>query len=97
MSKKTIILCVALILALTLGLGGTLAYLTDTDADKNVMTVGRVQVVQNEQQRVEDGNGIFTSILEQFEDDKMLLPVTSRDNTPDTVTVGEWKSRWTTT
>jgi len=91
MSKKTIILCVALILALTLGLGGTLAYLTDTDADKNVMTVGRVQVVQNEQQRVEDGNGIFTSILEQFEDDKMLLPVTSRDNTPDTVTVGEWE------
>lgn len=88
MSKKTITLCVALILALTLGLGGTLAYLTDTDADKNVMTVGRVQIVQNEQQRVEDGNE-FTSELEQFENDKMVLPSTERAGTADEVTVGD--------
>lgn len=90
MSKKTITLCVALILALTLGLGGTLAYLTDTDADKNVMTVGRVQIVQNEQQRVEE-DGEFIGALVPFENEQMLLPVTGRDNTPDTITVGDWE------
>ena len=48
MSKKTITLCVALILALTLGLGGTLAYLSDTDADVDVMTLGNVKIKQVE-------------------------------------------------
>lgn len=88
MKKSTLIMILSLVLAISLGLGGTLAYLTDTDADVNVMTVGRVSVVQNEQQRVEK-NGEFTDELVPFVNDKMLLPVTNRNGTTDNVTIGE--------
>ena len=35
LNKKTLIMVVGLVLSLAVGLGGTLAYLTDTDADVN--------------------------------------------------------------
>ena len=88
MKKSTLIMILCLVLAVAIGVGSTLAYLTDTDADKNVMTVGRVSVVQNEQQRVEE-NGEFTDELEPFVNDKMLLPVTDRNGTADNVTIGD--------
>ena len=44
MSKKTWILISCLVLSLTLGLGGSLAYLTDRDADVNVFTMGNVDI-----------------------------------------------------
>ena len=88
MKKSTLIMILCLVLAVAIGVGSTLAYLTDTDADKNVMTVGRVSVVQNEQQRVEE-NGEFTDELEPFVNDKMLLPVTDRNGTTDNVTIGD--------
>ncbi|MBR6754093.1 MAG: SipW-dependent-type signal peptide-containing protein [Clostridia bacterium] len=44
MSKKTIILVVSLVLALAVGLGGTLAFLTDRDSEINVFTVGNVDI-----------------------------------------------------
>ena len=78
MSKKTITLCVALILALTLGLGGTLAYLTDTDGDINVMTVGYVTIVQNEQERVEIGNAAEKG-LQEFTQGKPMNPAVFKD------------------
>ena len=49
MKKKilALVLCVAM-LAIAL-VGGTLAYFTDTDAAQNVMAVGNVAIVQDEQ------------------------------------------------
>ena len=69
MSKKTIALVLCMVLALTLGLGNTLAYLTDSDADVNVMTLGKVDILQNEQQWNDD-----KTALEPFENNKPLLP-----------------------
>ena len=51
MKKSTLLMVLSLVLALTVGLGTTLAYLTDTDADVNVMTLGNVDILQNEQER----------------------------------------------
>jgi len=91
MKKRTIAMIVSLVLALALGLGGTLAYLTDTDADINTMVLGNVQIVQNEQRRVEK-DGVFTNVLEAYQNDKTLVPYTDREeNTPDTVTIGEYQ------
>ena len=53
MKNRKLLLIVSLALALTMSLGGTLAYLTDTDSDVNVMTLGNVQIEQNEWQRAE--------------------------------------------
>lgn len=44
MSKKTIALILCMVMALTMGLGGTLAYLTDRDAETNVFTIGNVDI-----------------------------------------------------
>ncbi|MBP3371871.1 MAG: hypothetical protein J6L88_05025, partial [Clostridia bacterium] len=72
MAKKrvaTLVLSIALLLAVTVG--GTLAYLTDTDSDVNVMTLGNVDIEQIEQQLGADGK-----TLETFVDNKELYPGT---------------------
>ncbi len=48
MSKKTWILISCLVLSLTLGLGGSLAYLTDTDTKVNTFTMGDVDITLEE-------------------------------------------------
>ena len=53
MKNRKLLLIVSLVLALTMSLGGTLAYLTDTDEAVNVMTLGNVKVEQLELQRAE--------------------------------------------
>lgn len=55
MKKTTLLMIVSLVLAIALGIGSTLAYLSDTDADVNVMTLGSVYITQNEQERNADG------------------------------------------
>lgn len=72
MKNRKLILIVSFVLAMTMSLGGTLAYLTDTDADVNTMVLGNVKITQNEQQRVEIGNA--AAGLESFEDGQMMLP-----------------------
>lgn len=69
--KKIGLMALSLVLVAVLAIGGTLAYLTDTDAEINVMTVGKVTVDLIEQQR---SNGA-DSELEQFEDYKGLTPL----------------------
>lgn len=54
MKNRKLLLIVSLVLALTMSLGGTLAYLQDSDADVNVMTLGSVTITQNEQERNAD-------------------------------------------
>ena len=69
---KKRILTVALVLALLATcFAGSYAYLMDTEAAKNVMTVGNVDIVQNEYERDEDGQ------LVAFENGKTLLPMGS--------------------
>jgi len=68
MKKSTLLMVLSLVLALTVGLGTTLAYLTDTDADVNVMTLGNVDILQNEQERDENGE------LQEFTPNKPLYP-----------------------
>ena len=72
MKNRKLLLIVSIVLALTMSLGGTLAYLTDSDADVNTMVLGNVKITQNEQQRVEIGNA--AAGLESFEDGQMMLP-----------------------
>lgn len=48
MKKSTLIMALALILSLALGVGGTLAYLTDRDSETNIFTLGNVDIELNE-------------------------------------------------
>lgn len=84
MKKSTLFMILSLVLAIAVGAGSTLAYLTDTDADANVMTLGKVEIVQNEHQRIENEDGTYEKgivddqdsyLLEVFENDKPLLPI----------------------
>lgn len=65
MKKSTLFMIVSVVLALTLSLGGTLAYLTDTDYDTNVMVLGNIDIEQHETGR--DGK--------DFQQNQMLLPL----------------------
>lgn len=84
MSKRSLLLAIAIVTALTLATAGTLAYLTDTDGDVNVMTLGNVQIEQIELQRAEGvaydagepgaGNGVEEGTLVPFQQGQQLYP-----------------------
>lgn len=57
--KKTLLLGLSFVLVAALAVGGTLAYLTFTDDDVNVMTMGNVKIKQHEYERVVDENGDY--------------------------------------
>lgn len=84
MKKKIISLALVIALLAIAIAGGTMAYFTDTDNAKNVMTVGNVAIVQDEQQKVigeevDDGSSKYVSKandnLESFEQNKKLFPM----------------------
>jgi len=68
MKKKILALCLVVVLVATAITGATLAYFTDTDSQKNVMTLGKIDISQDEQQQGENG-------LEDFEQNKPLFPM----------------------
>lgn len=68
MSKRTLVLILSIVASLALVATGTLAYLTDSDADVNVMTLGNVDILQNEQERTQDGT------LDEFTQNKPAYP-----------------------
>lgn len=72
MKNRKLLLILALVMSFAMAIGGTLAYLSDTDADVNVMTLGSVHIVQNEQQRVDDEEN--QQELEEFEQKQGLYP-----------------------
>ncbi|MBQ3611134.1 MAG: hypothetical protein IJA01_02575 [Firmicutes bacterium] len=80
--KKKLLTTLSVVLILGLAALGILAYLTDTDSDVNVMTLGNVSIEQTEYQRVvENGeyktatiDGQNSYVLEKFDQDKALLP-----------------------
>ena len=49
--KKILVFILAVALLCTIAVGTTLTYFTDTDFDANTMTVGKVEIVQNEKDR----------------------------------------------
>ena len=73
MKKKIIALCLIVALAATAVIGGTLAYFTDTEAAKNVMTMGNVDIEQIEQERSSDG------VLQSYTQNHTLLPMGGYD------------------
>lgn len=87
MKNRKLILIVSLVLAMTMSLGGTLAYLSDTDADVNTMVLGNVSIENREfERRDEDGDGKLDTLnckyrnnelsykLYPYSQDKRLVP-----------------------
>ena len=73
MKKKIIALVLAITVLFGAIVGGTLAYLADTDSAVNVATVGNVKVKQTELQRA-DKNATLNDELIPFEQGQKLYP-----------------------
>ncbi len=88
--KKVLLLCTANLLVAALAIGGTLAYLQNTDSDVNVMTLGNVAIEQIELQRAEDvahnagesgkGNGVINGALVPFVQNQKIFPAVPKNN-----------------
>lgn len=84
MKLKNILLTgLSFVLVAAVAIGGTLAYLTSTDDDVNVMTLGNVSIKQHEYERVVNADGTFATeiidnvtsyVLKDFTQAKPLLP-----------------------
>ena len=80
--KKFIAWLLVLTLTAAVSIGATLAYLTDTDEDVNVMTLGKVKIDQLEYERIDDETANEDAKVQEFHDNKPLLPaVTDKDFT----------------
>ena len=78
--KKIIAWLLVLSLTAAISIGATLAYLTDTDEDVNVMTLGKVKIDQLEYERVDVESKDDNATVQEFHDNKPLLPaVTDKD------------------
>ncbi len=66
MKLKSILLTgLSFVLVTAVAIGGTLAYLTSTDDDVNVMTLGNVSIAQHEYQRVQNADGTYEMVTSQ--------------------------------
>ena len=83
MKKLTTWKLLIVLLAMLVSVSGTIAYLTDSDGDVNVMTLGRVEIDLIEQERTANG-------LDIFHDDKPLIPGVY----PDSVVTGKETTFW---
>ena len=72
--KKVLIWISILILVAVVSVVGTLAYLTATDAADNVMTAGEAQIEIREYQREDIEKENEAAEVENFENDKLLIP-----------------------
>jgi predicted ribosomally synthesized peptide with SipW-like signal peptide len=81
--KKVLLMCTAYVLVAALAIGGTIAYLQDSDSDVNVMTLGNVSIEQHEYERVVNADGSYATktidnvtsyVLKDFTQGKPLLP-----------------------
>ena len=88
--KKKLLTTLSVVLILGLAALGILAYLTDTDSDVNVMTLGNVDIEQTEWERAtingeiysEKQNNQETYILKEFSQNKPLLPIVGDPSLP---------------
>ena len=67
--SRKLLMILGIVLSLAIATGSTLAYLTDTDSDVNVMTLGNVDIEQIEQEWNED-----QTELKDFTQEKPLYP-----------------------
>ena len=72
--KKIIAWLLVLSLTAAISIGATLAYLTDTDEDVNVMTLGNVKIDQLEYERVDVESKDEDAEVRKFRDDKPMYP-----------------------
>ena len=72
--KKVIAWLLVLALTAAISIGATLAYLTDTDEDVNVMTLGKVKIDQLEYERIDDETANQDAKVQEFHDNKPLYP-----------------------
>jgi len=72
--KKALAWLLVITMTAALAVGGTLAYLTDTDDDVNVMTVGKVKIDQLEYERVDPETKDDDAVVQEFHNNKPLLP-----------------------
>ena len=72
--KKIIAWLLVLTLTAAVSIGATLAYLTDTDEDVNVMTLGKVKIDQREYERIDDETANEKAEVQEFHDNKPLYP-----------------------
>ena len=78
--KKVIAWLLVLALTAAISIGATLAYLTDTDEDVNVMTLGKVKIDQLEYERIDVESKDDKAEVQEFHDNKPLIPaVTDKD------------------
>ena len=70
-----------LVLAMTaaISIGATLAYLTDTDEDVNVMTIGNVKIDQLEYERIDDETVDKDAAVQEFYDNNPLYPAVTEE------------------
>jgi len=80
--KRSVILTLCIMLCLALTLGGTIAYLSNTDGDVNVMTLGQVKIDVEEFQRdgdgfrgYEDGLYLYPQVEKEVDLDEHGLPI----------------------
>ena len=78
--KKVIAWLLVLALTAAVSIGATLAYLTDTDEDVNVMTLGKVKIDQLEYERIDDETQNEDAEVQSFHDNKPLLPAVTKDD-----------------
>ena len=81
--KKVLAWLLVISMTAALAVGGTLAYLTDTDEDVNVMTVGKVKIDQLEYERTDVEDKDADAELQEFHNNKPLYPA---------VTDGDWST-----
>ena len=77
--KKALAWLLVIAMTAALAVGGTLAYLTDTDDDVNVMTVGQVKIDQLEYERVNVDSEDEDATVQEFHDNKPLYPAVTED------------------
>ena len=90
--KKVLAWLLVLSLTAAISIGTTLAYLTDTDEDVNVMTLGKVKIDQLEYERVDNETADEDAKVQEFHDNKPLYPAVTGngfDYTP-----GDTKVDW---
>ena len=77
--KKVIAWLLVLALTAAISIGATLAYLTDTDEDVNVMTVGKVKIEQLEYERVDVETEDENATVQEFQNNKPLYPAVTEN------------------
>ena len=78
--KKVIAWILTLAMVAAVSIGATLAYLTSTDEDVNVMALGNVKIDQLEYERIDDETKDADAMVQEFHDNKPLYPGVYQDS-----------------